>query len=301
LLALVQFARQAPVGLFRFGEQHIGPRILGIAKIVSGGTTYIRAYGTFPHPNPFSAFLIAGIFLVLYLLVTSASLKWRLTYCALLLLNILGLTVTFSRGAYLALAFGLIVFFGWLIATKRLSTNYFALSTVLISIAISFFLFKPFLLTRATFSDQSTIDRKFYDVTGVKMAIKNPVLGVGLGESVLHMEQYSGQGLLPWNKQPPHNYFILTAAELGIPAALILLWIFLNHLWQLIRELKSENNFELSTNHLALGTILICFLLLMLFDHYFYTLEQSRLLLWFVLALIAVEIKNPSEEGSLKA
>ena len=97
VIALVQFTRQSPLGLFKVGEYHIGPAILGVAKIVSGGTTYIRGYGTFPHPNPLSAFLVAGIFVILYLLVTSASLKWKLIYSGLLLLNILGLTVTFSR------------------------------------------------------------------------------------------------------------------------------------------------------------------------------------------------------------
>jgi len=289
LIALIQFWSQSPLGLFKVGESHISPAILGVAKIVSGGTTYIRAYGTFPHPNPLSACLVAGIFIILYLLVTSTTLKWKITYSVLLLLNILGLTVTFSRGAFLALGVGLIIFFGWLMVSKRLSTNYLALSTVLLSIVISFFLFKPFLLTRATFSDQSTIERKFYNATGIKMAEKNPFFGLGAGESVLHMEQYSGQTLFPWNKQPPHNYFIISSAELGIPAALILLWIFLKHLWLLIRKLKSNSDPYL----LTLTSIFICFLLLMLFDHYFYTIEQTKLLLFFTLAMIAVEIKNP--------
>lgn len=312
ILALVQFVRQGPVGLFRLGEQHISPNILGIAKIVSGGTTYIRAYGTFPHPNPLSAFLVAGVFLALYLLATSANLRWELTYSGLVFLNILGLTVTFSRGAYLALAVGLVIFFGCLgwrhpervhpsegSPNLRDSSSSAAfllrmtpVTVVFISLLISFFLFKPFLLTRATFSDQSTIDRKFYDVVGVKMAVKNPIFGVGLGESLLHMEQYSGKSLQPWDKQPPHNYFILAAAEMGIPSALILLWLLLNHFWKIFRKLKFENNFLLSIEYLALSTILICFLLLMLFDHYFYTLEQTQLLLWLILALIASEIQT---------
>jgi O-antigen ligase len=160
---------------------------------------------------------------------------------------------------------------------------------VLISIISSSFLFKPFLLTRATFSDQSTIDRKFFDQVGLKMAEKNPLFGVGLGESVLHMEQYSGKSLKPWNKQPPHNYFIIAAAELGIPGALILFWIFAAHFLKLFKNLKLKIKNSDYSYYLLLTTILCSFLLLMQFDHYFYTLEQTQLLLWVILALIASE------------
>jgi hypothetical protein len=39
----------------------------------------------------------------------------------------------------------------------------------------------------------------------------------------------------------------------------------------------------------------------MQFDHYFYTLQQTQLLLWMVLAIISSEIKNPSAEGLAKS
>jgi O-antigen ligase len=262
---------------------------LGVAKIVSGGTTFIRGYGTFPHPNPFSAFLVAGILILIYFLLNASSKKDKITYSILLFLNILGLTVTFSRGAYLALAFGLIIFFGWIFIKGHIKTSVFAMTTIVISLFLSFLIFKPFLITRATFSDQSTIDRKFYDDVGVRMAQKNPIFGIGMGESVLHMEQFADRKLEPWQKQPPHNYFIIAAAELGFPGALILLWIFMFHLKSLIVNLKS--NF--SAYFLLLTNLLLCFLVLMQFDHYFYTLQQTQLLLWITLGLIAAETKNP--------
>jgi O-antigen ligase len=294
----------------------LAPCILGVAKIVSGGTTYIRGYGTFPHPNPFSAFLVAGILITIYLLTLSASKKQTILYSTLLFINILGLTVTFSRGAYLSLAAGLVIFFGImcfipLLAKEGLlvrrsfseggggvnKRRSFAIIITLISIVISFFLFKPFLLTRATFSDQSTIERKFYDVTGIKMAVANPIFGVGIGESLLHMEQYSGRALAPWDKQPPHNYFIIAAAEMGIPAMLILIWFFLANLLLLLKKIRGQPSYILY----SLFSILLSFFLLMLFDHYFYTLNQTQLLLWIFLALIAAQTKNPSDEGALKS
>jgi len=56
ILEIVQFLSQKSVGLYLLGESHIGPNIYGVAKIVSRGTKYIRAYGTFPHPTFFQPF-----------------------------------------------------------------------------------------------------------------------------------------------------------------------------------------------------------------------------------------------------
>jgi O-antigen ligase len=307
IIAIFQFCSQASIGLFRLGEQHISPNILGIAKIVSGGTNFVRAYGTFPHPNPFSAFLVAGVFISLYLVFTSSHRKQRILYSTLIFLKILALALTFSRGALIVLVFGLVVFFGVLIFKnyqngwlRQVTSKWLSWLTVgsviviLASVAVSVFVLKPFLLTRATFSDQSTADRKFYNSNGIKMTKENPIFGVGLGNSVLHMEQASGKILQPWEKQPPHNYFIITASELGIPAMLILTWVFVLHIFLLLKKLKSESDFKLTSYYLLLTTLFLCFLLLMQFDHYFYTLNQTQLLLWIFLALVSSETNSKS-------
>ncbi len=309
VLALSQFASQSSIGLYKLGEQHLNSAILGVSKIVSGGTTLIRGYGTFPHPNPLSAFLVAGVIITVYLLIQSEKRKSRMLYSLLLFLNILGVTVTFSRAAYLALALGLLILsIGLTVIARREAPKQsqnrlprsfqslaMTLTMVTISVIVSFFLFKPFLFSRATFSDQSTIDRKFYNAVGLNMIQKNPIFGVGVGESVLHMEHYSSKTLQPWEKQPPHNYFIIAAAELGIPGALLLIWIIFSHLWGLLKKIKPGIDFKLFTFYFLLFTILATFLLLMQFDHYFYTLEQTQILLWIFLGLIAAEIKNPRE------
>lgn len=110
LLALWQFIIQKSVGLKILGEQVLSPQILGVAKIVSGGTKLIRGYGTFPHPNLLSAFLVTGVLFTAYLMLETSK-KWtKLLLSFLLLLNIMGLAITFSRSAYLALGIGAAVF-----------------------------------------------------------------------------------------------------------------------------------------------------------------------------------------------
>lgn len=300
VIAVIQYIKQSSIGLNKIGEQVLGLNIAGIAKIVVDGESYVRGYGTFPHPNVLSAFLVFGTLLAAYFISRETLLKNRLIYAVLLFINILGLTVTFSRGAYLALGVGLLVFFGiWILKRRQYANqhendaNPLQLITVIVIVIIclsfSFLLFKPFLLSRATISDQSTQERGVYAHRGIKMATDNPLFAVGLGQSVIKAQDYSAEQLKPWEKQPPHNYFILAAAEMGILGAVILLWILLYHIKK-----------ALTTYNLLLTTILVSFLVLMQFDHYFYTLQQTQLLLWVTLGIVAAETKNPSlpKEGT---
>lgn len=309
LIAIYQFFEQRPLGLNRLGEQLINPLTPGFAKIIVSGETLVRGYGTFPHPNVLSAFLLTGLLFAIYLSLNSK--KWTETafWGLIILINTLGLTVTFSRAAYLAYALGLCIFFGSLILKTYLHNKKEfwpqvnklggTLIFIIISILSAAAIFKPYLLNRAVINDNALSERITYNQIGLKMIEGNLLFGVGAGESVLYMQQYSQEHLEPWQKQPIHNYFLLSATELGIPAALFLLWIFLYHLKLIINSIKSEHNFQLISYRLSLITIISCFLLLMLLDHYFYTLQQTQMLLWIILALISSTTKNSLGEGAL--
>ncbi len=294
IIAITQFKLQHSVGfgLNILGETLISPKTQGIAKIVSGGTVYIRGYGTFPHPNILAAFLVTAILIALYFNIKNKA-KTQIWYYLALIINILGLTVTFSRAGYLAALVGISIL---LISAYRVSKklNLKAILLVFAAILLSFVLFRPFILTRATISDSSTLQRMEYNKIGIKMVSQNPIFGVGIGESVLHMEQYAKKPLNPWEKQPIHNYFIIAAAELGIPFSLILIWVFFWHLNNLAASIKyqASSKSSLTTSYLLLATFL-SFLLLMMFDHYFYTIQQTQLLLWIILGIIAAQTKNP--------
>ena len=335
LLALWQFLIQRSIGsiFHKLGEQVLSPKMQGIAKIVSGGTEFIRGYGTFPHPNVLSAFLVVGVILSIYLLIEGKSYIGKILSALSVLINLLGVTVTFSRAGFLGLAVALTIFFGWLlIKPYKQEKGRLILKVCLFTLAaalLCFFAFRPFLDTRATISDDASLERIFYAKIGLKMIARYPIFGVGIGESVLHMQQYlpalnfsdkiqllkvqaggnnalyqqnlqkfmAGEPLKlwPWQIQPVHNYFLLAAAEVGIPGMIIFAWIFLQHLWLLIEKLKYQSSIGISTWDLSLVAILTAFLLLMQFDHYFYTLQQTQMLLWVILGIIAAQIKNPQQ------
>ncbi len=292
ILGLVQFWLQRSVGLKWLGENLIGPSISGVAKIVSSGTVYIRSYGTFPHPNLLSAFLAISAVISLYLLLSAPKKFGQVFATCLLVLNLFGLTVTFSRAGYLAGLGGLgaLLIFLILKKTQGLRLPVLAITLTIISCLLIFW---PWLSTRATITDNSTLERMKYNEAGLKMVQTHPVFGVGIGESVLHMEQFLNQRLQPWEKQPVHNYFLLSAAELGLPGMLILLWLFWRDVPAAIRLAKQG-----SLLGMLLLSLYFAIFVLMQFDHYFYTLEQTQLLLWVFLGAAALATKPPAQASA---
>jgi hypothetical protein len=300
LLAGIQFVLQHSVGINIVGESPLALSIQGVAKIVSHGTTYIRGYGTFPHPNLLGAFLFTAIIISLALLLTTEGKKSRLWYSTFLIINIFGLIITFSRAAILATGIAGLFFFTALLfkrwEPKKVLTTLIITFLTTVSAALIFY---PLLLTRATISDQAVKERGFYNHIAWNIIKQRPYGALGAGESMLHMEQYSPLPLQPWEKQPIHNYYLLTWVELGLGCALVLIGFFFWHLLVLgktsFKKGGQANNFIFC---LALFCILLGYLFLMFFDHYFYTLNQTQLLLWLVLGLVARETKNSVEQRS---
>lgn len=286
ILGISQFIKQSSIGLNKLGENIISPNIDGVAKIIVNGTKYIRAYGTFPHPNLLSAFLLTTIIFNLWLILKPNNQKWQLLLYLSLFLNIFGLALTFSRASFLAL-FGALFITFISIFWKKLWNRRVALilGFLTFSLVSAFLVLKPFLLTRATVEDQASLERIFYAKIGWQIVKTHPLFGVGLGESVLHMQQYSPIPLQPWQIQPVHNYFLLAATETGIVGVLLLIIIFMLHVKQLLQSLKYGKTGDMELKIILLGTF-VGYLVLMQFDHYFYTLEQTQLLLWIILGMI---------------
>ncbi len=292
LLSISQFITQKSLGLNKLGEQVIASNLSGISKIIVNGETYIRSYGTFPHPNLLSAFLLTTLAFGTYLFIRAGSLRIRILLGISILINIIGLTLTFSRAAFLGFfVFCTILFL--ILYFKGLWDRKVSVALIIIcgSIFLSLIIFKPFLLTRATINDNASLERIFYTKIGLKIIKTHPVIGDGLGQSVLDMQTYSPIKLPPWQIQPVHNYFILAAAEIGIVGAGLFLLFFLIHVKHLASTIIKNRGEDIMLKVILLS-LFIGFLVLMQFDHYFYTIEQTQLLLWFTLGLIASETKN---------
>ena len=293
LIAIFQFYAQKSIGLYLLGESHLGADTLGVAKIVSHGTKLIRSYGTFPHSNLLSAFLVVGIVFNLYLLIKRYQIprgeiisrgtfaKKPVFLYIFFLLNTFGLFLTFSRAGILAFGIGLGVLIGYLLINKRIFKVFNIIIPIIIALIVSMGILFPYLTTRTTISDSATKERRFYNEIGTKMIKTEPLIGLGAGTSVLHMKQFSNKVLEPWEIQPIHNYYLISFAEWGIGGIFLIILI----IYPLFALFKGKINVW----QLTLAAIGLSFLTLFLFDHYFYTIWPTQLLLWLIVGLVLRE------------
>ncbi len=146
--------------------------------------------------------------------------------------------------------------------------------------------------------------------------------GLGIGQFVFDMQQFFDETLHIWQFQPIHNVFLLIFSEVGVVGLSLFLWFLLYIFFRRSKNVPrgtigsesgecstwnnpvqtstpmfhveqfSENNRNAyldSDKHLILShlyrVILVGIVLIMFFDHYFWDIQQGRLLLWIVLAL----------------
>lgn len=217
----------------------------GTAVVETAGERLMRAYGTFSHPNVFGGYLVMGILMILgrtqYVGARRGApqrmIRASIRAIILILFSSM-LVITFSRSAWLALVFGIIIFFITLWrATARLdrkknSRNSSPSSTILsltggglgvgvliIALVASVAIFHAAIFTRLNATDRletkSLLERQSeYQMIGEVIKI-NPFVGIGLGAYTWALaELYPGQPV--WVYQPMHNSFLLFFAETGL-------------------------------------------------------------------------------------
>jgi len=136
--------------------------------------------------------------------------------------------------------------------------------------------------------------RFFYNKIALAIIKEKPLLGVGIGNFVNFSHNYpvflktanamlsgGGQGdveIPSWLYQPVHNIYLLIASEIGI-LGLIVFGIFL--LFRLLGPARFKN---------PMWFVFIGFLVLVLSDHYFWTLQSGGIIFWIALGLL----ENPN-------
>ena len=118
-------------------------------------------------------------------------------------------------------------------------------------------------------------------------------MGVGAGQYVINL--LSLDNVLEWQYEPVHNVFLLILNELGI----IALVVFLVFVYKLFRNANCStwNNLENKCGISILGEatvyikgLCIALIVIMLFDHYLWTIQQGQIILWFTLAMLAAVV-----------
>ncbi|MFA6537174.1 MAG: O-antigen ligase family protein [Patescibacteria group bacterium] len=270
-LAIWQFLTNQIIANKWLGIAKQNTDILGTPVILENGQRIIRAFGSFSHPNILGGFLVITILLTFYLWLSK---KEKIALSLALICQTVGLYLTFSRGAFLALLFGL----GILLLANTQHKKSIKI------IPISFILATFFILSLSTnnlflkrFDNVNNLNRKS-NATRVEQ-IKNSWeiikdstwRGVGLGNYQMALtKKIPNQDVYFY--QPAHNVFILIIAELGVLGLSFMILLFA----KLFFTLRDFAKFDFTQQYFLIVFLTILFL--GIFDHYLWTTYSGLLI-----------------------
>ena len=292
LLAISQFVKQGDLGFRILGESLLNANMEGVAVFINSlDDKVMRAYGTTPHPNILAAYLVLSLTAAIWLFVggTEGGKKRRLVLLVGFAVMLFALFATFSRT---------IIFF-WLLAMligftlaglkngawAGIKRKIFALIAVFAVIAGLFsFMFWPDVSSRFKISggEEAVQLRIFYNKEALKSGSVLNInwLGIGTGNFVPWLINFDPK--LPQNLyQPVHNVYLLIYSENGILGLAAFLFFLVLLLKNSLRGALIDpwRSFAL--------TVVAIFLASAFFDHFFWTLQEGRLIFWLALGLVA--------------
>ncbi len=182
-----------------------------------------------------------------------------------LVIGIIGLILSYSRGAWLALIVGIITSF---LIQKKLLTKTLLIIGIIGTISFSFLLynknylrfvpdfnstifhtdFSEHLQATVNLKDVSNAERFYRWVAAKNMITSKPLFGFGPNNFYNSYKPYSENIFKTWvskngDHSTVHNYFLLTALEQGVIGAIIFIILFVSLLWyaqKLYHQLQNE-------------------------------------------------------------
>lgn len=303
-LALAQYLLQHDIGLRWFGETLLTTTMPGVAVFYDlAHTKILRAYGTLPHPNVLAAYLMTALWAGGYLYLRHgrnqkifkfqfSSFIWGISG----VLMLWALYATYSR-TMIAIWLAATTVLGVLI-WHRVSASWPNITIVqrrmreavilalVVSAVFAAVSWREVAARAAISSQEEAVTLRVYYAkaaleSGGSSLYDVNWTGVGIGNFVSWLKK-SDPGKPSWVYQPAHNLYLLVYSEiglLGVGLFLTLIFFILRHaIWSSHRP---------GVVRWGLVTIVAAFLAVALFDHFFWTLQQGRILFWMVLALAA--------------
>lgn len=266
---------QSAFGLWQFVFQTtLASTVLGLAVhpvnepgtsvVVNESGRWLRAYGSFAHPNIFGGYLVMALF---------AANMWQqiqkrnhIVTVGMYTLLSMGIFVSFSRSAWIAVAvIWCIEAYGYVIKKKKTRLRFLVttIAVFVLCVSVTSSLVHTRLFGGSSHENYSTQVR----LTGVGEALalwkEAPLFGVGAGNytAAAFLFDSSQPG---WLYQPVHNIDLLLLVELGLVGGLLFLLAFYYFLevWVLI---AGKQNIWIP--------LLLIFIIapMAIFDHYLWT------------------------------
>ncbi|MBI3747106.1 MAG: O-antigen ligase family protein [Chloroflexi bacterium] len=303
VVAVAQFLHQGSIGLAAIGETRLGPDVPGVAVVLrEDGVRVLRAYGLSTHPNVLGGFFAAGLLLLLAWRPGPA--PSRLLQLGVVAVAVAGLVVTFSRGAWLGAAVGLVV--GLVLVGRRSlrgeRRHWLAVGGAALAVALAAgwqlrgeLAVRSGLATAETATERRSVDERMAQIElGLRVLATHPVLGVGMSAVPLEMQRLDPA--FPWSFYPPHLVPLAVADELGIGGGLAFLFL-ATAPWVLLLHRRRAWEPELAAASGALAAVLVAGLV----DDYPWVGGPGRTLFWVVLALWVAALGRASSRAEAVA
>lgn len=271
------------------------------------------------HVN-YSAMLVCAVPLLLavYPGIKERTLKALLVVMLIILL--VALFFSYSRGAWLALLIGLAAY--WLIRRRLLIASYIiAVSAVVISMlwlkqndnylkyandfrtTIFHKNFSEHLIATYKLKDVSTAERFYRWVAGIRMVEDRTITGYGPNTFYYNYKAYAVPAFKTWvsdndDHSTVHNYFLLTAIEQGLPGLLFLLVLFGAILYYAQTVYHRSTDIFYKTVAITCGVIMVMILVVNFLSDLIETDKIGSLFFLCIAALVTADVNSRKEKQS---
>ena len=293
LWGVVQYFLNQSLGFPWLGESILNAQVSGIPVVMANGVRQLRAHGMLPHANMLGGLLAVATPVLIYYYTTLERSKLSRQLVQIIMLVVVGVGLSFARGAWLVLGVGLLVviILGW--SAKREEHNsadkrwrnrrqFNIAGGALLLFGLVLATQYQFVINRFDLSDrleQRSVEERITGVTNwEKIAGQYMVRGAGIGGYTVALQKLDSTQPVWWN-QPVHNVYLLMIGELGVVGVAIWAWLIAVLVWVQVKWLRFKENWLLVLPidaWLALGLV----------DHWLVSLQQGRLLLFLALVLI---------------
>ncbi len=287
-LAISQFIKQESLGgmFYFFGERLFNASTPGIANASINGELLLRPYGTFSHPNVLAGFLLLSMIGLLFTLPWTRNLE-RVVWISALLFGSSALLLTMSRTAFLLWIILLIVVF---LRQFVVSPTRSFIAVLFVTLSILCIGQTPFgsRLLQTNFAEEAVVQRTELLQASATMVAQQPVIGIGFGNFIPQLATVQQPLSVGFYLQPVHNVFLLVLVETGIFGLSFFIWFLFKTYRRLFQLAKKTRVLPYRIFVVLLSVVLV----VGLFDHYFFTLQQGQLLFALIIGLCWTSIKS---------
>ncbi len=281
VLGIWQFLFQTSFGSKWLGMSGHFAWVLGDSVVETVMGRWLRSYGSLDHPNIFGGLMAVSILFLLIFIKRRSSI-----FYTALFVYWTALIFSFSRAAWLGVLGGLIFYF--LASIFKKEHRVFIIKSILgifvLTIILSL-IYNDLFFARLNSQNRLEVksnEERVYLLQEAKYLIrKHAVFGTGIGNYGIAVFKEIDNGRPSYAYQPVHNVFLLIGVEVGVLG----LVSFLVFLFYLVYLLWQKHNFG------ALSILLSVFIMMM-FDHWWWSLHFGVLLFWFVLGILFAKIQN---------